>query len=142
MTAQKKYLWIWLAIVTGIAFVAMSVYRTQNLSKTSIPLAAPSPPAATTDTEEEIILNTAACLVGETKSKASAFGSWRLQINGGDGQLCQVEITNEIEGGYTTYICNVPQSLGNIALHIGQLGVDLSPIQDFCREIVRGTVYL
>jgi hypothetical protein len=68
------------------------------------------------------------------------FGSTSLSIKKDLGDTCEVEISNEMEGGYTVYSCNIPKSLGKISIELTAYGSDFNSILKYCKEISSGNL--
>lgn len=70
------------------------------------------------------------------------FGSTYLTIKKDLGNTCEIEISNEVEGGYAVYNCNIPKSIGRMSIAINMYGSDFSPILQYCKEIKSGNVLM
>ena len=57
--------------------------------------------------------NLAGCRVGDTRHEYLDFGSQALRVISHGGDLCEVEYTYEIEGGYAIYRCLLPVGAGS-----------------------------
>lgn len=70
------------------------------------------------------------------------FGSTYLTIKKDLGNTCEIEISNEVEGSYTVYRCNIPKSIGKMSIAINIYGSDFSSILQYCKEIKSGNVLM
>lgn len=87
-------------------------------------------------------VNFKACKRGEGYRESVGLGSTYLIIKKDLIFFCEVEISNEIEGGYKVSKCRVPKSVGEITFRTHEFGSDFSPIEKYCKEIKSGNVFL
>ena len=66
------------------------------------------------------------------------LGSTTLVVAGRRGDYCQLYYGTEMEqprwSGQLPYQCNIPVVMGRMDLHKGRQGLDVAPLQAFCRK--------
>lgn len=94
---------------------------------------------ATTITEDSrgVTVDFGQC-VADQKRIFVPFGSTVIDVVGPQGgDICLIKYGGEVENpnwdGQLPFSCSVPRSLGAINFLKGQIGVDMSPIQKYCK---------
>lgn len=75
------------------------------------------------------------CDVGKKYNQDRPLGSDSLEIKKNTLEFCEIQFTNETEGGWATYSCNVPKLTSSITFP------DTSSIQQYCKEVKSGNVF-
>lgn len=70
------------------------------------------------------------------------LGSTSLEITKNTSADCEMELSNEIEGGYTIYLCQIPKFLTSLTLEITNYGTDFASIKKYCQIKKTGNTFL
>lgn len=88
------------------------------------------------DENNDNVVNFSSCVKGNTYHQDHGLGSNTLTIKESKAETCLIEYTNELEGGYNTYECDVPKSTPSIIFP------DVSSIEKFCNQTKSGNVLM
>ena len=85
--------------------------------------------------DSQSAINVTLCKIGEQRILSFGLGSKTIKVKRRDENNCILNYMSEIEGGYTTYQCIIPMSLGEITLS----NLDVSK---YCMQIKSGNIFL
>ena len=117
-------------IVGGIVYYTYRSWRiritTQQKSSLSL----------TPVSETDFIVDFSECQKGKRYQQSYGLGSNSLEIKKSTNKFCEVEFTNEVEGGFSTYYCKVPKTFPPIVFPATE------PITKYCEKTKSGNVFL
>lgn len=144
-------------VVSAVILVSSIYFRNNYLQKktvaptqTRMPIPKSTPIEITTSStntnkpefENVKTVNFNLCKKEEGYRQDVGFGSTGLTIKNDLEDICEVEIFKEIEGGYSSYNCLIPKSLGKINIKINMAGSDFSQIQPYCTKKKSGNILM